>query len=145
MPNVATVFKQEIARIARKEAKSAYKALPGTLAALKKALSGQKRKIAQIEAQAGKLEKRLSAGRGVAMPKPEELERSRLGASNIRKLRAKLDLTRAEMAKLIDASANSVLLWEGGKSTPRAAAKAKIIALRKLGRRKARKLLEAPK
>lgn len=141
MPNVASVLKEEIARIARKESKAFYNALPGALASLKKTVSAQKKKIAQLEAKVGKLEKALGAKDGLKVPKQEELEGSRLGAKNIAKLRAKLDLTRAEMAKLIGASTNSIFLWENGKATPRAAAKAKIIALRGLGKRELKKLL----
>ncbi len=141
MPNVASILKQEIARVARKEAKSFFKALPGSLSGLKKTVSEQKRKIAALEAKVAKLEKALAKDSKIALPKPEELEHSRLGAKNVAKLRKKLDLTRAEMAKLIGVNPNSVFLWENGKATPRTAAKAKIIALRGLGKKEIRKML----
>ena len=42
---------------------------------------------------------------------------------------------------IIGASANSLFQWESGKAEPRAATKAKIIAMRELGRREVKKLL----
>ncbi len=141
MPNVASILKQEIARVARKEAKSFFKALPGSLSGLKKTVSEQKRKIAALEAKVDKLEKALAKDSKIAIPKPEELEHSRLGAKNVAKLRKKLNLTRAEMAKLIGVNPNSIFLWENDKATPRAAARAKIIALRGLGKKEIKKLL----
>ncbi len=140
MPNVASILKQEIARIARKEAKAYFRSFPASVGALKKLLSAQKKKIFKLEAKLARLVKNTDSNE-IALPKPAQLEKSRLGTKNIAKLRAKLDLTRAEMATLIGASANSIFLWENGKATPRAAAKAKIIALRGLGKREIKKLL----
>lgn len=142
MPNIASVLKQEISRIAKKEAKAFFKDLPSSFGVLKKTVSSQKKRIATLESKVAKLEKALAKDSKLALPKPEELEHSRLGASNVLKLRKKLDLTRAELGKLIGASTNSIFLWENGKATPRAAAKAKIIALRSLTKATVKKLLE---
>lgn len=141
MPNVASVLKQEISRIAWKEVHGIMKGVAPSFTALKKSNSSYKKRIAQLEAKVAKLERQLGAKEAIKLPKPEQLEHSRLGASNVVKLRKKLGLTRAEMAKLIGASTNSIFLWENGKANPRAAAKAKIIALRSLGRRELKKLL----
>lgn len=141
MPNVVQILKQEISRIARKEVKGIVKGIVPEILSLRKSNSNYKKRIAQLESKVGKLEKQLGSKEGIKLPKPEEVEHSRLGASNIVKLRKKLGITRAEMAKLIGASTNSIFLWENGKANPRAAAKAKIIALRTLGRRELKKLL----
>ena len=141
MPNVASILKQEIARVARKEAKAFFKDLPSSFGSLKKTVSVQKKRIAALEIKVAKLEKAIAKDSKIAIPKPEELEHSRLGAKNIVKLRKKLDLTRAEMAKLVGSSTNSIFLWENSKATPRFAAKAKIIALRSLSKKIIRKLL----
>ena len=141
MPNVMSILKQEISRIARKEVHGIMKGVTPSFIALKKANSSYKKRIAQLEAKVAKLEKQLGAKEAIKLPKPEQLEHSRLGSNNIVKLRKKLNITRAEMGKLIGASSNSIFLWENGKANPRAAAKAKIIALRSLGRRELKKLL----
>ena len=141
MPNVTAILKQEISRIAKKEAKSFFKDLPSSFGSLKRTVSEQKKRITALEAKVAKLEKSIAKDSKLSLPKPEELEHSRLGASNVVKLRKKLGITRAEMAKLVGSSTNSVFLWENGKATPRSQAKSKIIALRGLGKREIKKLL----
>ena len=142
MPNVGLVLKEEIARLAKKEAKALLAPAAEHFAGLKKAVSELKRKVATLESKVARLEKDASpAPKGIRLPSSEKLDKSRLGPSNILKLRTKLDLTRGEMAALINVSQNSIFLWEKGEAKPREAAKAKIIALRGLGKRKIHKIL----
>ena len=142
MANFGTAFKEEIARIAKKEAKKLVGSFVGQFFEMKKTVSTLKHKNASLEAQVSKLSKKTeNTPKGIKLPPPEKLENSRLGASNIIKLRTKLDLSRAEMAALLDVSQNSIFLWEKGEAKPREAAKAKIIALRALGRRKIHQML----
>ncbi len=142
MPNVASVLKEEIARVSKKESKALFEPLASVVSTLKKTVSDLKKRVASLEAKAERLERKLGGGAGIALPAPEKVGKSRVGAGNIAKLRAKLDLSRAEMAALINVNANSIFLWERGKAKPRAAAKAKIIGLRGLGKRKIKKMLE---
>lgn len=142
MPNVGLVLKEEIARLAKKEARAILAPSSERFSELKSHVSELRRKVAVLEAKLAKIEKKSGSPNGIKLPKPEELEKLRLGPSNIAKLRAKLDLSRGEMASLIDVSQNSIFLWEKGEAKPREAAKAKIVALRGLGKRKIRKLLE---
>ena len=142
MPNVASVLKEEIARVSKKETKSLFGPLASTVSTLKRTVSELKKRIASLESKAERLERKLGGASGMALPAPEKVGKSRVGAGNIAKLRAKLGLSRAEMAALIDVNANSIFLWERGKAKPRAAAKAKIIALRGIGKRQIKKMLE---
>jgi len=141
MPNIGTVLKDEISRLAKKEAKSLCGPLAGAVIALKKTVAKQKKEIAALQTALAKQEKHQ--GKGAVTLKPEELEKARLGAKSILRLRTKLHLSRAEMAKLIGVNPNSIFLWETGKVAPRATAKAKILALRKLGKRELKKRLTA--
>lgn len=141
MPNIAAVLKDEIARIAKKEAKRICSPLAKTVATLKKTIASQRKQIAELQATLAKQQKSHESDETFVKEKAEEFGKSRLGAKNIAKLRKKLDLSRAEMAKLIGASANSIFFWESGNVTPRASAKAKILALRKLGKREISKRL----
>ncbi len=143
MPNVGQVLKEEIARLAKKEARALLAPASEHFADLKRSVSELKRKVALLEGKVAKLEKSSSkTPKGIKLPPPETLEKLRLGPANVLKLRTKLGLSRGEMAALIDVSQNSIFLWEKGEAKPREAAKAKIIALRGLGKRKIRKLLE---
>jgi transcriptional regulator with XRE-family HTH domain len=61
----------------------------------------------------------------------------------IKKLRARLGITQAELAVLIGVTGPAVAQWEGGTSEPRGANRAIIVGFRKLGRRDVQVLLES--
>jgi len=71
------------------------------------------------------------------------IEGARLSPRLIHAQRKRLGLSRESFAKLLGVSASAVLTWEGGRSKPRAEARAALIAVRKLGKREARWRLEA--
>jgi DNA-binding transcriptional regulator YiaG len=142
MPNVGLILKEEIARLAKKEAKRLLGPFAGQFIEMKKTVSELKHKVAALESKVERLERKTDGTpKGIKLPPQEKLEKSRLGSSNISKLRTKLDLSRGEMALLLGVSQNSIFLWEKGTAKPREAAKAKIIALRGIGRRKVGKML----
>lgn len=58
-------------------------------------------------------------------------------------MRAKLGLTQAQMATLLGVSSLSVYKWESGQVEPREKQKAKVLALRGVGKREVVKMLEA--
>ena len=62
----------------------------------------------------------------------------------IRALRSRLGISQAELAKLVGVSTVAVGQWESGRSRPRAESKARIAALRSLGRREVKRLLVEP-
>ena len=85
------------------------------------------------------LNSRLTAPPSVSK---DEVSRAHLGPSLIRSQRKRLGLSRDAFAKLLGVSSGAVLAWEGGRSKPRVAAKAALVAVRKLGKREARQRLE---
>jgi transcriptional regulator with XRE-family HTH domain len=60
----------------------------------------------------------------------------------IRSLRGHLGITQRELAALTGVTIGAVHQWESGKFKPNMKKKAVMVALRKLGRREVRKLLE---
>ena len=141
MPNFTTFIKEEIQRLARKECKKSVESIKGYLSSIRKIASDNKSNIENIE-------KELSiAAKGLKIDKPKiptdtaEIKKSRLSPESIAKLRAKLKLSRNQMAKLLYVSVNTVFLWEKGKISPRLAQKAKIFELKKLGKREVKKRL----
>ena len=138
MSSFADQLKSEIARIARKELRAENKALKKSntqyradIAALKRRLAELERAVARLAKGAGKAPARAKASAEGASP-AQGLRFRVAGFANLRK---KLDLSAADMGKLIGVSAQSVYHWETGKSRPRAAQLAAIAAVRKLGRR----------
>jgi DNA-binding transcriptional regulator YiaG len=84
----------------------------------------------------------LEKGKMVLEAPPEEVKESRFSPRLIRSLRGHLGVTQKEMAILTGVTVGAVHLWESGQFKPSMKKKAVMVALRKLGRREVRKLLE---
>ena len=139
MPNLGTVLKTEISRLARKEVRAEVESL-------RKASGTYRREIAELKRQIAQLERSLKlASKGpVAATKSEDGPlRIRFSAKGLQSLRAKLGLSAAEFGKLTGVSGQSIYHWEQGKSVPREAQLPKIASLRGLGKKHARARLES--
>lgn len=140
MPNIATVLKTEIARLARKEVRAEVESL-------RKASTAYRREIADLKRKVAQLERGLKAtSKSIPTPKAApaaESSRLRITSAGIRTLRSKLDLSAADFGKLAGVSGQSIYHWEQGKSVPRKSQLPKLIALRGLGKKEARARLAA--
>lgn len=141
MPNIATLLKAEIARVARKEVR-------GELQSLKKATASYRTEIARLKRRAQALEqqvKRLGKSRGkAAAPQAEETGPNlRFSAKGLAAQRRRLGLSAQACGALVGATGQSVYKWESGKIRPRARHLPAIAALRKMGKREAAARLEA--
>lgn len=138
MPDIKQVMNEEIRRLARKEIKSAT-------VKLQELVSEQRKRISELEKRVFALEKKnnpVSRYSEVFTPAEptEKTETStsaavRVNASGIVKLRRKLNLTQMKFAELLGVNQFSVCNWEAGKTTPRAAVKARIAEIRAMGKR----------
>lgn len=145
MPNIAQVLKQEIARLAAKEVRSAVAPLRRDKVALKKLVRDLRRRVESLEGDAAILKaeqersKRLVIG---ALP-AEELA-IRITAKGMRSLRRRLRLTQAEFAKLVGVSTPTVWQWEKktGALQVRDETRKAIFGVRDLGARGARRRLD---
>lgn len=144
MPNYTVVLNDEIARIARKEVRLIVDALGAKVIEQKKKISAQSKIIASFEKRMGKLEEILGFEEilDISDISEEEVEKSRITPKYITAVRTKNDLSRNEMAMLLDINPNSIYLWENGKSTPRNDTKAKLLKLKQMGKKEVRRLLE---
>ena len=151
MPNIASVFKAEITRLARKE-------LRETSDGLKKAVASQRTEVANLKRRIQALEglvKRLSKGQAAASAparaavqgKDSESDGAglRFRAKGMAANRKRLELSAADFALLVGTTGQSVYAWEAGKSKPRAEALAAIAALRGIGKREVEARLAALK
>jgi len=142
MPNIATILKAEIARVARKEVR-------GELQSLKKATASYRAEIARLKRRAQALEqqvKRLgkSRGRAAAAPAAEDSTPNlRFSAKGLAAQRRRLGLSAEACGALLGATGQSVYKWESGKIRPRTRHLPAIAALRKMGKREAAARLEA--
>jgi DNA-binding transcriptional regulator YiaG len=144
MPNVAQVLKQEISRLARKEAKSMALPLRRDVTAMRRAVAALKRQAASIDRAQRDLAKALArAMPAAAAPAEEAPARMRITGPGVRSLRDRMRLTQGDFARLVGVSDQAVLLWEKNKGTLRlrGTTKASLAAVRGLGAREARRRL----
>ncbi len=143
MSSLITSLKAEIARVARKELKD-------ELQSLRKLTTGHRSEIAALKRQMKSLASQVKSAQRITKSvaqKPLQFDDAvepstiRFTAERFASLRAKLGLTKVEMAKLLGASSLSVHKWEAGGVQPRAAQLEKIASVMKLGKRKARALV----
>ena len=139
MPNLSTILKGEITRLARKEIKAAVDPV-------RKANAGQRKEIAELKRQVTALQRDLKASlkaTKVRDPEGEASGRTRFSAKGLKSLRAKLGLSAGEFGLLVGASGQSIYKWETGKSVPRVSQQASLAAVRGMGKREAAKRLAA--
>lgn len=143
MPNIASVLKTEIARVARKE-------LRAELAPLQKAVGRYRSQIAQLRRTLQALERDLKRQgrsrrtREVGATTADDAGASvRFSPKGLAAHRQRLGLSAAKFARLLGVSALSVYKWESGKTRPRASQIARIAEVRGLGKREAMARLEA--
>ncbi len=151
MPNIASVFKAETSRIARKEARSETDALRKTVATQRSDIAALKRRVQELERALKALAKAVSRGqptRAAVQGAPDsgaDADGLRFRAAGMASNRRRLGLSAEDFGLLVGASGQSVYAWEAGKAKPRAKNLAAIAALRGVGKREVAKQLEALK
>lgn len=148
MTTFAASLKNEIARVARKELRDEISALRKGSTTYRSEIAELKRKIKALESQVKTLDrtkpKAEPAVKGTSeLPRDKPGRKVTFGAAEFLALRQQLGFTQAQMSKLVGASSLSIYKWESGQVTPRAAQLEKILAVRKIGKRKAQALVQA--
>src|SRR5215203_4446076 len=136
MPNVASVLRSEMSRVARKEVR-------GETVPLRKAVSAYRTEIAALKRRAQTLEqalKRLSKVHMAATrsePVVEAPGNFRFSAKSLASQRRRLGLSSVQCGLLLGASDQSVHNWEHGKTRPLARHLPAIAALRGMSKKDA--------
>ena len=145
MPNVAQVLKEEILRLARKEAKAQITPLKKArdrdrkvAAGLRKQIASQNREIARLASAL----KRQAAISGAAAP---ELGGEKWRKDTVRSTRHRLGLTQKDFASLVGVSPLSVWGWEAGRTLPRQKQRAAVLEVRQLTSEEAAARLASPR
>ena len=142
MGKVEGIIKSEIARLAKREVRKVSVPLGRDVRSLKSVVSQLRRTVLGLQRITASQQKELEKGKKVLEAAPEEVKESRFSPRLIRSLRRHLGITQKELAVLASVTVGAVHLWESGQFKPRMKKKAVMVALRKLGRREVRKLLE---
>ena len=137
MPNLATVLKDEIVRLARKEIRAEVLALRKASTASRTETHALKRRVAALEKQLAAVSKAPVAKK---LAPADDATTIRFSSKGFATLRRRLELSAAEMGFLLNASDQSVYKWERGVR-PRPGQLPKIAALRKMSKPQVAELL----
>ena len=144
MPDVASVLKEEIQRLARKEVRSSVDPLKKQVVELKRRLREAEGTIRQLETSTRKAVAAVADQTGaiVADAESDEGREIRISSQAFLKHRERLRLTQGEMAALLGVAPATVLRWEHGQNSPRGAGREAFAKLREMGVREAHARLE---
>ncbi len=149
MPNLASVLKDEILRLARKEVRSEVEGIRKASTKYRSEIAGLKRDLLALEKRLGRIEsgKATKTGSASKTGNSEEGEASprRFSAKGLVSLRKRLGLSASEAGQLVGASAQTIYNWETGKAKPRSGALQALAALRRMGKREIKAKLAQPK
>lgn len=140
MPNIASLLKEEITRLARKELRANTESLKKAVSAYRSEIAALKRRVETLERQAKKTAKAVSKVHPVE-DAPNDVGH-RWSAKGFATHRERLGLSAAQYGALLGVSALSVYKWEGGQVRPRASHLPAIAEVRNLGKREAARRLE---
>ncbi len=143
MPNIASLLKAEISRVARKEVRAEAQALKSATSKHRSEIVSLKRKIAALEKQIRSVGKGARAKAVAASDEADTGVRQRFNAKGFATMRKRLGLSAADMGKVLGVSGQSIYKWEDGKARPRAKQIAAIASIRGLGKKVVMAKLEA--
>jgi len=136
------IIKSEIVRLAKREVRKISVPLGRDVRSLKSMVSQLRKTILALERLVALQQKDLKKRKIPLEATPEEVKESRFSPALIRSLRKHFGISQKELATLAAVTVGAVALWERGKFKPKDEKKAVMVALRKLGRREVRKILE---
>jgi len=149
MSNFTKTIKDEISRLARKEAKFLVAPIRKPTGATRSIVTDLKRRVAALEIETRRLSTLLAtlsplrpcASAGDNLPAASST--SRISSKGVRSLRRKLRLSQEAFAKLVGVSPNTVNNWEHkpGMLQLQTSTKAAVFAVRHLGAREAQQKL----
>lgn len=141
MPNIASIFKGEIARLARKEVRQETERLKKASAIHRSEIAALRQRISELEKLMHKLNKQ-NAGEKELEKKSVPTKGTRFSTKGLVSLRKRLGLSAADFGKLISVTAQSIYNWEAEKTRPREQQAAAIAGLRGIGKREVKARLE---
>ena len=132
MPDIISTLREEVLRLARKEAK-------GEIGKARKSAAKYRREVAQLKQLLRQKERELGYLRKQQQV-PTEEEPSiglRYSARSVRSQRQRLGLSAKDYAKLVGVTPLTILSWEQGRSRPRKAQFARLVAVRGISKTEA--------
>lgn len=138
MANLGSLLKEEITRLARKEARKLTEPVRKASASYRHDIAVLKRQLTLLQRQVVTLSR---TDRKTGAP-TEEAPAIRFAAKGLRALRQRLGVSQADFGKLAGVSSQSIYNWERGHAVPRKAQLSTLATLRSLGKRQAQERLQ---
>ena len=142
MANIATVLKEEISRLARKEIRNETALLKKGSAQHRRDIAALKRQVSTLQKKVSVLEKQVLKNNPVTTVLGAEDKNFRFTAKGLISQRKRLGLSAADYGKLVGVSAQSIYHWESEVSRPRKRQLSAISTVRTLGKKEALARLE---
>jgi len=138
MPNIASILKTEISRVARKEVRAEIETFKKASAAHRASIAELRRQVSALEKELRRVAKGTTRSASVAADPADDKTagtKRRFSATRLAAHRAKLGLSAASYGQLVGVSGQTIYHWEQGKARPRAAQLENLAAARELGAR----------
>lgn len=144
MPNVQTVLREEIQRLARKEVRAHTSALKKQILEQRRTIAALWREVTELKRTQAFLEKREKRRLVKAQDatSAKEADGVRFSPKWVASDRKRLGISAKDYATLVGVSMLTIYNWEKGKSKPRAPQLAAWAKVRGIGKREALKRLE---
>lgn len=144
MPNIASILKAEISRVARKEVRAEIETLKKTSVLHRSSIAALRRQVSELEKELRRV------ARGSARSRAEDASEAsksgpvrRFSATRLAKHREKQGLSAAAYGQLVDVSGQTIYNWEQSKGRPKPEQLQRLAAVRTLGKREVAELLSA--
>jgi len=141
MAHLLNLFNERIRRLACREIRAQTQKTRRLTAQHRRDLAALKRQVAALARTVAFLEKQ-ERRRVTTPPAPQDAKGVRFSARSVKAQRARLGLSAKDFGRLVGVTPLTVYSWESGKSRPRKKQLAGLAAVRRLGKREARKRLE---
>jgi DNA-binding transcriptional regulator YiaG len=141
MPNIASVLKEEISRLARKEIRDQIGTLKKTSARYRRDIAEMKRQVAGLQRKVALLEQQALTDVSSQITKADA-EGVRFTAKGLRSQRKRLGLSAADYGKLVGVPGQTIYSWEGETSHPRKQQLAAIAGVRNMSKREVQARLQ---
>jgi DNA-binding transcriptional regulator YiaG len=134
MPNIGTVLKEEISRLARKEVRSQVDPTKKTTTTHRHDIAALKRQVASLERQVALLLRKNASARPEVSP-ATTAKPIRFSAKRLQSQRSRLGLSAIDFGRLLGVSAQTIYNWEHEVARPRTEQLGKLAVLRGIGKR----------
>ncbi len=143
MPNIATVLRDEVARLSRREVRSQVDPARKAVTRQRRELATLKRQVGALARQVAQLARAMAAMKsGTAAATATTATPRRVSAKGLHSQRNRLALSASDFGRLVGVSAQTIYGWERATTHPRSEQLARLAALRGIGKREAARRLE---